>query len=134
MYVCHIVWFEHILSKFSNIRFHVMGYMKTIVMQPFFCLFVLNFWTHILQTNKCIQITYKLPGVRRQKHSRMEQRRGGEIHEQEEMSWGSPVLQEKPMISILTAGWGTQRKEEITIARMWKQPRCSTDEWIKKMW
>ena len=22
----------------------------------------------------------------------------------------------------------------LTIAEMWKQPRCSTDEWIKKMW
>jgi hypothetical protein len=22
----------------------------------------------------------------------------------------------------------------VTIAKLWKQPRCPTDEWIKKMW
>ena len=34
-----------------------------------------------------------------------------------------------------TAEDGKRFKEEVTIARSWKQPRCpSADEWMRKLW
>ena len=37
------------------------------------------------------------------------------------------IIQKDTCTPMFTAGL-------FTIAKTWKQPKCSTDEWIKKMW
>ena len=134
MYVCHIVWFEHIFSKFSNIWFHVIGCMKTIILQPFFvCLFwifELIFFTlkNVYRSSTNYQV---LEGRGTVEWSRgrveryMNKKRGPQTAH-------SPTGKTDDIHSDCRLRHPKERRN--TMARMWEQPRCSRDEWIKKMW